>query len=50
MAIGGLVNRVYIHDRRSLMELAAARPSVESRVVFRNIGGRRRITLWLCRQ
>ncbi len=50
MQISGLTNRVYVHDRRSLLELARACPSVRSRVVFRNIGGRRRLMLWLWKQ
>jgi ubiquinone/menaquinone biosynthesis C-methylase UbiE len=48
--IDGLTNRFYVHDRHSLAELAKACPSVSSRVVFRNIGGRRRLTLWLWKQ
>ena len=47
LAIDGLVNHAYIHNRHSLADLAKACPSVRSRVRFSNIGGRRRLTLWL---
>jgi ubiquinone/menaquinone biosynthesis C-methylase UbiE len=47
MPVVGITNTAYIHDKSTLQSIAQESGSRRSRVVFRNIGGRRRLTLWL---